>query len=101
MAQALPPISALRAFEAVARRLSFTRAAEELHVTPGAVSQQVRRLEEVMGAALFTRTKRTVVLTEIAQRILPDVQAAFQLLFRATSGGALDPAGRILTISVA
>lgn len=101
MAQPLPPMSALRAFEAVARRLSFTRAAEELHVTPGAVSQSVKLLEEAMGAALFHRTKRNVVLTADAYRILPDVQAAFQLLSRATGGPAPDTGGRSLAISVA
>lgn len=101
MAKALPPLSTLRAFEAVARRLSFSRAAEELHVTPGAVSQQVMQLEHLMGARLFHRTKRSVALTEVAERILPDVQAAFQLLARATDRAAGVGSGRSLTISVA
>jgi len=101
MAKPLPPISALRAFEAVARRLSFTRAAEELHVTPGAVSQQVMQLEQVVGAMLFHRTKRSVALTAVAERMLPDVQAAFALLSRATDGAIHEGARKSLTISVA
>ena len=97
----LPPLSALLAFEAVARRLSFSRAAEELHVTPGAVSQQVRALEQRMGEALFHRTRRSVGLTTAALRMLPDVQAGFQLLMRATDGRKSADATRSLTISVA
>jgi LysR family glycine cleavage system transcriptional activator len=91
----------LLAFEAVARRLSFTRAAEELHVTPGAVSQQVRALEQRMGEDLFHRTRRSVSLTSTARLMLPDVQSALQLLMRATDEKSAVPAGRTLTISVA
>lgn len=97
----LPPLSSLLAFEAVARRLSFSRAAEELHVTPGAVSQQVRALEQRMGEPLFHRTRRSVALTAAALRMLPDVQAGFQLLVRATDGKKSAGAARSLTISVA
>ena len=61
MVRTLPPLSSLRSFEAVARQLSFSKAAEELHVTPGAVSQQVRSLEELLGTRLFHRTRRSVV----------------------------------------
>ena len=56
----LPPLGALRAFEAVARLGSFRLAAEELHVTPTAVSHQVKRLEEYVGQALFVRLNRAV-----------------------------------------
>ena len=101
MARALPPLSALLAFEAVARRLSFTRAAEELHVTPGAVSQQVRALEQRMGEALFHRTRRSVSLTGTAHLILPDVQLGLQLLSRATDRKTAAPTAKTLTISVA
>jgi DNA-binding transcriptional LysR family regulator len=59
----LPPLNSLVAFEAAARHLSFTLAAEELHVTPGAISRQVRSLEEYLGKALFTRANRNVRLT--------------------------------------
>jgi len=75
MVRPLPPLSSLRSFEAVARQLSFSKAAEELHVTPGAVSQQVRSLEELLGTRLFDRTRRSVVLTDAAVRMLPDIQA--------------------------
>ena len=54
----LPPLNALRAFEASARHLSFTRAADELAVTPAAVSHQVKALEDLLGVTLFRRTKR-------------------------------------------
>lgn len=60
----LPPLTTLRAFEAAARHLSFTRAAAELHVTQGAVSQQVKQLEENLGFALFLRLPRKLELTE-------------------------------------
>lgn len=101
MAKALPPLSALLAFEAVARRLSFSRAAEELHVTPGAVSQQVRSLEELLGHTLFERTSRSVVLTGAARRMLPDVQVGLQALSRVTDPVIPTAAERSLTISVA
>jgi LysR family transcriptional regulator, glycine cleavage system transcriptional activator len=98
----LPPLGSLRAFEAVARRLSFTRAADELHVTPGAVSQRVRQLEELLCQRLFVRTKRSVALTEIGMRMLPDVQAGLDTLSRAIRSHS-SPTGhdRILTVSVA
>ena len=70
----------MRAFEAVARRASFSRAAEELNVTPGAVSQQIRLLEELLGHPLFVRNRRSVALTEAATRMLPDVQAGLEAL---------------------
>src|SRR3954463_9220144 len=79
----LPPLSSLRAFEAVARRLSFTRAADELHVTPGAISQQVRSFELHLGEKLFERTKRSVALTDAGARLLPDIQAGLEVLSRA------------------
>ena len=58
----LPPLNALRAFEAAARHMNFTRAADELSVTPGAVSQQIQNLEDYIGAALFKRTPRGLLL---------------------------------------
>ena len=60
----LPPLNALRAFEAVARHLSFARAAEELHVTKAAVAQQVRALEQDVGARLVERNGRGLKLTD-------------------------------------
>ena len=79
----LPPLNALRAFECAARRLSFTKAAEELNVTPGAISQQIRHLEEFAGAPLFRRTGRQVLLTEVGQAALPLLTAAFEQMTEA------------------
>ena len=59
----IPPLNALKAFEAAARRLNITRAAEELSVTPGAISQQIRILEQHAGAPLFHREGRQIALT--------------------------------------
>jgi LysR family glycine cleavage system transcriptional activator len=69
MSNRLPPLSALRAFEAAARHLSFTRAAEELAMTQAAVSYQIRILEERVGSALFVRKPRQVSLTETGQAL--------------------------------
>lgn len=80
----LPPLNALRAFEAAARRLSFTKAAEELNVTPGAISQQIRHLEEFSGAPLFRRTGRQVLLTDVGEATLPLLTNAFEQLTEAT-----------------
>jgi LysR family transcriptional regulator, glycine cleavage system transcriptional activator len=79
----LPALNALRAFEAAARHLSFTRAAEELNVTPGAISQQIRQLEEFSGAPLFRRTGRQVLLTDAGQAALPLLTNAFELMAEA------------------
>ncbi len=79
----LPPLNALRAFEAAARRLSFTQAADELNVTPGAISQQIRQLEEYAGTPLFKRTGRSVLLTDAAQASLPLVREAFERISEA------------------
>lgn len=100
MPDAQPSLSSLRAFEAVARRLSFSRAAEDLHVTPGAVSQQIRQLEELLGRRLFARTKRSVALTEVAMEMLPEIQAGLETLSRAISNQTRTTSGRTLTISV-
>ena len=77
---ALPPLSSLRAFEAVARHLSFTRAAEELGMTQAAVSYQMRILEERVGAPLFLRKPRQIALTETGALLAPAVEKAFALL---------------------
>lgn len=74
----LPSLLGLRAFEAAARHLSFTRAAEELHVTQGAVSHQIRALEEELGYPLFRRLPRRVVLTEEGQLLAQSLSAAFE-----------------------
>jgi LysR family glycine cleavage system transcriptional activator len=81
----LPPLHALRAFEAAARLESFKLAAAELFVTPGAISQQVKALEEALGRALFLRRTRAVALTEAGRELLPAVQEAFTGIARATA----------------
>ncbi len=79
----LPALNALRAFEAAGRHLSFTRAADELNVTPGAISQQIRQLEEFAGAPLFRRTGRQVLLTDAGQAALPLLSNAFEMMSEA------------------
>lgn len=74
------PLNALRAFEAAARHLSFKKAARELHVTPGAVSHQVKLLEEHLGVALFRRLTRALELTAEAQVMLPKVREGLESL---------------------
>ncbi|MEQ8936536.1 MAG: LysR family transcriptional regulator, partial [Amphiplicatus sp.] len=79
----LPPLNSLRVFEAAARHLSFTKAADELHVTPGAVSQQIKALEEFIGAPVFRRHKRSLLLTDEAQASLPVLREGFDKLAEA------------------
>lgn len=78
--RSLPPLNALRAFEAVARLESVSRAATELHVTHGAVSRQLRTLEDALGAALFVRQGRGVALTPLGHRLHGAAAAAFDPL---------------------
>ncbi len=80
MATQLPSLNALRAFEAAARHLSFTRAADELYVTQAAVSHQIKHLEEQLGTRLFRRMNRSLMLTDAGQALLPAATEAFQLL---------------------
>jgi LysR family transcriptional regulator, glycine cleavage system transcriptional activator len=72
----LPPLNAVRAFEAAARHESFTRAADELHVTHGAISRQVALLESWLGRPLFTRARSQVVMTEAGRRYLAEMTPA-------------------------
>ena len=74
----LPPLNALRAFEAIARHLSFAKAAGELHVTPAALSHQIRALEEQLGLSLFHRRTRAIELTDVGRLIYPGLHAGFQ-----------------------
>jgi LysR family glycine cleavage system transcriptional activator len=76
----LPPLSAIRAFEAAARHGSFTKAAEELGMTQAAVSYQVKLLEDRVGTPLFLRQPRRVVLSDAGKRLAPGVAEAFQRL---------------------
>jgi LysR family glycine cleavage system transcriptional activator len=85
MTYLLPPLNALRAFEAAARHLSFKQAAHELHVTAGAVGQQVRLLEERLGVQLFERLTRQVVLTSAGEAYLIPIRKAFARIAEATA----------------
>lgn len=82
MSRRLPPLNALRVFEAAARQGSFARAAEELHVTPAAISQQIKILEGYLGVTLFNRGK-SLELSESASAVLPQVSDAFDQMERA------------------
>ncbi|MEM1074388.1 MAG: LysR family transcriptional regulator [Pseudomonadota bacterium] len=84
MKKALPPITWFRAFDATARHLSFTRAAQELGFTQSAISQNVRALEENLGTSLFVRHHRGLALTEAGRLLVPDVAAAMEQLEKAT-----------------
>ncbi len=84
MAYNLPPLAWLRSFEAAARLGNFTRAAEELLITPAAVSYQVRQLEQQLGYPLFDRVHRELALTRLGQTYLPTVEKAFSDLSIAT-----------------
>lgn len=81
----LPPLNALRAFEMAGRKGSFRAAADELHITQGAVAQQVRGLEERLGIALFRRLPRGLALTPAGAAYLNDVSRAFGILASATA----------------
>ncbi len=98
MAQMLPPLSALRAFESAARHLNFTRAAGELGMTQAAVSYQIKLLEERIGAPLFLRQPKGLVLTETGERMAPGMIEAFALLHSTVAAGR-EKAHEILTVS--
>lgn len=83
MQRRLPPLNALRAFEAAARLGSFTKAADELAVTQGAISRQIHGLEDHFATALFTRGHRSVTLTKAGSRLLPPLSEAFDQIMLA------------------
>jgi LysR family glycine cleavage system transcriptional activator len=84
MTRYLPPLNSLRAFEAAARHGSFTKAASELFVTPGAVSRQVQVLEEHLGTALFQRKNREVIITARGEEYREALTSAFMLINQST-----------------
>ena len=84
MANRLPPLNAIRAFEASARQLSFTKAAEELFVTQAAISHQIKALEDNLGIKLFMRKNRSLLLTEEGQSYYLDIKDVFNALHDAT-----------------
>lgn len=100
MARKLPPLNALRAFEAAARQLSFTKAAAELHVTQAAISHQVKTLEEHLGLPLFRRLNRRLVLTEAGQLYLPVLRDAFDAIAAGTGRLSQDRESGPLHVSV-
>ncbi len=85
MSDRLPPLTALRAFDAAARHLSFAKAADELNVTPAALSFQIKSLEEHLGQALFRRLNRAVELTEAGKTLAPGAADGFATLQSAWS----------------
>jgi LysR family glycine cleavage system transcriptional activator len=96
MTSRLPPLTALRAFEAAGRHLNFTRAAEELFVTQAAVSHQIKLLEGHLGLALFRRSGRKLVLTEPGRALLPALGEAFGRIAEAVEGlGAAEQASAL------
>lgn len=95
----LPSLNGLRAFEAAARHLSFTRAATELNVTQTAISHQIRRLEEQLGKRLFVRRSRALALTREAEDYLPAIRTAFDDLRRATARLQRPDREGLLTVS--
>ena len=100
MKRVLPPLNALRAFEAAGRLGSFKDAAAELHVTHGAVSQHVRLLEEWLGAPLFERHNRRVALTAAAKAYLEEIGPLFEQLSQATARyGVAGPVARTLSVN--
>lgn len=100
MRRNLPPLNSLRAFEAAARRLSFTRAAEELGVTQAAISRHIKVLEEYLGFRLFRRLNNSLILTEAAEAYLPSIRQALDLLCAGTESVRGHGEVQVLTISV-
>jgi LysR family glycine cleavage system transcriptional activator len=94
------PLNALRTFEAVASHLSFSKGAQALHVTPGAVSSQVRSLEDRLGQPLFHRQGRYVTLTEAGKQLLPGVQRGLAELTQAVRSLQENHARGVLNVSI-
>lgn len=99
MAAPLPSLAALRAFEATARHSSVTEAARELNVTPGAVSLQVRELEQTLGVTLFERRPRQLVLTEDGSSYFSTLRRAFRMMREATEELTARQRAPVLTVS--
>lgn len=95
----LPPLNSVRAFEAAARHLSFKRAAEELFVTPAAVSYQIKILEDFLGIELFVRENRLVLLTQAGQRCYSDIKSGFEQIAKGIEKAQAEQKSGILTVS--
>jgi len=100
MYRIMPPLSALRAFEAAARHLSLTKAALELHVTPGALSHQIRGLEALLGIKLFDRRVRSIALTPTGKQLYPGLQTGFSQIRDAVMALGTASNERVLVISM-
>lgn len=100
MSKRLPPLNALRVFDAAARHLSFTKAAEELFVTQAAVSHQIKSLEDFLGLKLFRRRNRSLLLTEEGQSYFQDIKEIFSQLTEATRKLQARSAKGALTVSL-
>ena len=100
MPRTLPPLNALRAFEAAGRHLSFTKAAAELNVTPAAIGHQVKALEALLQVRLFRRLTRALRLTEAGQAALPTLTEGFDKLARGVEQMGAERERGLLTISV-
>lgn len=96
---AMPPLSALRAFEAAARHLSLTQAASELNVTAGALSHQIRALEEMLGVKLFERRVRSIALTTAGKQLYPGLQTGFAHIRDAVASFDTTQNERVLVLS--
>jgi len=99
MRRPLPPLNSLRAFEATARHLSFSKAAQELHVTPAALSHQIRGLEEQLQLKLFHRRARAIELTEAARTIYPGIRTGFDAIREAVDRLDRGKQDRMLVVS--
>src|ERR1044071_4108539 len=99
MLRRLPPLNALKAFEAAARSESFTRAAEELNVTQGAVSHQVKALEDTLGLKLFNRERQRLIITDAGRDYLAVVRDALDRIALGTERLLQRRSGGVLTVS--
>ena len=99
MNERLPPLTALRAFDAAARHMSFQRAAAELNVTPAALSFQIKSLEEHFGAPLFKRLNRAVELTEAGRALAPGAAEGFEALTAAWRSARRSIETNVLTVT--
>lgn len=101
MSERLPPLNALKAFEAAARHLSLKRAAQELNVTPAAISHQVKALEDFLGVQLFRRLNRALALTPAARAALPKLREGFDSLAQAVAAMRPQPDSGQVSVSAA
>ncbi len=100
MPRPLLPLSGFRTFDSAARHLSFARAADELRVTPAAVSHQVRTLEEYLGTKLFNREGRRLTLTDAGAALVPDLRLAFDRMESALDRVRPEPSRAVLSVTM-